>query len=78
MGNIPILEDFGVKYCNNYISNTMKKINFKSIITMVLGAALSLAFVAQAHAMTPTVSLVNNGYGTIQATVYGDTNNHVI
>lgn len=57
---------------------SMRKYGFKSIMGIVAAVALSFFFVTQASAMTPSLSLVNNGYGSLQLTVYGDPNSSVI
>lgn len=56
----------------------MEKHSFKSIAAAIFGVIGALVFVMQASAMTPTLSLVNNGYGAVTATVYGDANAPVI
>ncbi len=56
----------------------MKKFGYKSILAMVIGAVASLAFAAQVFAMTPTLSLTSNGYGSMQVNVFGDANASVI
>jgi hypothetical protein len=56
----------------------MKGYGFKAILAMVGGALAAVLLVSQVSAVTPSLSLVNNGYGTIQVTVYGDANAPVI
>jgi len=56
----------------------MKNFSFKAIIGALAGAVLSLAFVAQAYAIAPSLSLYSTGNNIIQITVYGDANASVI
>jgi hypothetical protein len=56
----------------------MRKFGFKAIMTMVAGVMAAVLFTVTASAMTPTLSLVNNGYGLMQVTVYGDANAPII
>ena len=56
----------------------MKKFALKSILSSIGAVALALVFAAHTFAITPTLSLVNNGYGTYQVNVYGDANMPVV
>jgi hypothetical protein len=63
---------------HDVVCKYMKGYGFKAILAMVGGALAAVLLVSQVSAVTPSLSLVNNGYGTIQVTVYGDANAPVI
>ncbi|HTH93281.1 MAG TPA: hypothetical protein VL576_02270 [Candidatus Paceibacterota bacterium] len=56
----------------------MKKFGFKSLLATVGGVLVAVLFTVQASAMIPTLSLSNNGFGTMQVSVYGDANAPII
>jgi hypothetical protein len=56
----------------------MGKYSVKSILAGMLGLIVAVVFAVQASAMVPTLTLTNNGYGTIQVSVYGDANAPIV